>query len=67
MAAAYGIIKNHGGWISLDSEADKGTKVRIFLPEAEIMSEEKTEPKHIQANKQCRQWGMRKADIAVSR
>jgi signal transduction histidine kinase len=67
MAAAYGIIKNHGGWISLDSEADKGTKVRIFLPEAEIMSEEKTELKHIQANKQCRQWGMRKADIAVSR
>ncbi len=67
MAAAYGIIKNHGGSISVDSEAGKGTKVRIFLPEAEIMSEEKTELKHIQANKQCRQWGMRKADIAVSR
>ena len=32
MAAAYGIVKNHGGVILLDSEPDKGTVVRIYLP-----------------------------------
>jgi signal transduction histidine kinase len=28
----YGIIKNHEGWISVDSQLDKGTVVRIYLP-----------------------------------
>lgn len=32
MAAAYGIIKNHGGFIYVDSEPDRGTVVHIFLP-----------------------------------
>ena len=32
MAAVYGIIKNHEGWISVDSQLDKGTVVRIYLP-----------------------------------
>ena len=32
MAAVYGIIENHDGWISVDSELDKGTIVRILLP-----------------------------------
>jgi len=32
MAAAYGIVKNHGGWIGVGSELGKGTIVRIFLP-----------------------------------
>jgi signal transduction histidine kinase len=32
MAAAYGIIKNHDGWISIDSELGKGTTVRFYLP-----------------------------------
>ena len=32
MAAVYGIIKNHGGWIGIDSELGTGTRVRIFLP-----------------------------------
>ena len=34
MAAAYGIVKNHGGWIGVDSKLGKGTTVRIFLPAA---------------------------------
>ncbi len=34
MAAVYGIVKNHGGWISVDSEPCKGTVVSIFLPPA---------------------------------
>lgn len=33
MAAAYGIVKNHNGWIYVDSELGNGTKVDIYLPE----------------------------------
>ena len=32
MAAVYGIVKNHGGWISVESQLGKGTVVRIYLP-----------------------------------
>jgi len=44
MAAVYGIVGNHGGWISVDSELDKGTVVRVYLPaiEAKEEAEEKT-------------------------
>lgn len=32
LAAAYGIVKNHGGYITVESERDRGTKVTIYLP-----------------------------------
>lgn len=32
MASVYGIIKNHDGWISVDSKPLRGTTVKIFLP-----------------------------------
>lgn len=32
MAAVYGIVKNHGGWIDIDSRPDQGTVARIWLP-----------------------------------
>jgi two-component system cell cycle sensor histidine kinase/response regulator CckA len=32
MAAVYGIIKNHGGFILVNSEPNQGTRVRIYLP-----------------------------------
>jgi len=32
MAASYGTIINHGGWIDIDSEPDKGAVVSIYLP-----------------------------------
>lgn len=35
MAAVFGIIQNHGGWISVESELEKGTKVHIYLPSME--------------------------------
>ena len=35
MAAAFGIIRNHDGMITVDSELGKGTKVVIYLPSAE--------------------------------
>jgi len=34
MAAAYGIVKNHNGYISVESELGKGTTVRFLLPVA---------------------------------
>jgi signal transduction histidine kinase/CheY-like chemotaxis protein len=35
MAAVYGIIRNHGGWIKVDSELDKGTRIIIYFPSAD--------------------------------
>ncbi len=35
LAAAYGIVKNHGGWISIESRLGEGTVVSIYLPKAE--------------------------------
>jgi PAS domain S-box-containing protein len=36
MAAAYGIIKNHDGWISVDSELGKGAVARIYLSAVKV-------------------------------
>lgn len=38
MPAVYGIVKNHDGWISVDSEAGKGTVVRIYFPAVDAES-----------------------------
>ncbi|MDL1963223.1 MAG: response regulator [Deltaproteobacteria bacterium] len=45
MAAAYGIVKNHDGWISVDSELGKGTIVKIYLPAVEAIVKEHSKPK----------------------
>jgi two-component system cell cycle sensor histidine kinase/response regulator CckA len=47
LAAAYGIVKNHDGWISVDSELGKGTVVKIYLPavEATVKEDAKSKPK----------------------
>ncbi|MFH0844627.1 MAG: PAS domain S-box protein [Pseudomonadota bacterium] len=44
MAAVYGIIKHHGGLISIESELGKGTSVRIFLPAMEAPDRERFKP-----------------------
>jgi len=35
LATVYGIVKNHQGYVYLDSEPDRGTRVLIFLPVAD--------------------------------
>ncbi|MDM8543484.1 ATP-binding protein [Desulfococcaceae bacterium HSG9] len=40
MAAAYGIIRNHDGQISVDSESGQGTTVQIYLPATEKKAKE---------------------------
>jgi two-component system cell cycle sensor histidine kinase/response regulator CckA len=47
MAAVYGIIRNHGGYIRVNSQADLGTEVRIYLPalpSIEAPPKEKADP-----------------------
>jgi len=43
LASAYGIIKNHGGFINVYSEKEEGTTFNIYLPasEKEIIEEKK--------------------------
>ena len=45
MAAVYGIVKNHGGWISVESQLGKGTVVRIYLPAVVDKPKEMKNPK----------------------
>ncbi len=35
LSSAYGIIKQHDGWVNLDSEPGKGTTFEVYLPVAE--------------------------------
>ena len=45
LATVYAIVKQHRGWIEVDSQVDKGTTFRIFLPAArEINAKQKSKP-----------------------
>jgi CheY-like chemotaxis protein len=44
LAAVYGIVKNHGGHLSVFSQENQGTSFKIYLPAAEILGEASLEP-----------------------
>jgi two-component system, cell cycle sensor histidine kinase and response regulator CckA len=46
LAAAYGIVKNHGGWISIESQPGRGTSVCIYLPAVREIEEKKAKKVH---------------------
>lgn len=33
LSIAYGIVEEHGGWIAVESQPDKGSTFRVYLPE----------------------------------
>ena len=43
LAAAYGIVKNHDGWISIESQLGRGTSVCIYLPAVSKVEEKKAQ------------------------
>lgn len=47
MAAAYGIVNNHGGWISIDSTLGMGSSVHIYLPACDDAPAEKNHTEEI--------------------
>ncbi|MBA3037966.1 MAG: response regulator [Desulfobacterium sp.] len=44
MAAVYGIIRNHNGWVTVDSKSGKGTSVHIYLPVIENQTRKSEKP-----------------------
>ncbi len=43
LATVYGIVKQHDGWIEIESELDKGAAFDVFLPANESSAAEKEE------------------------
>jgi len=44
LATAYGVVKQHGGWIEVSSTVDLGTAFHLFLPAAAAMEMKSGQP-----------------------
>ena len=44
LSVVHGIVQHHGGAISISSEVEKGTSVRVFLPRLKASPKLKPEP-----------------------
>lgn len=56
LATAYGLIKQHKGWIEAESEKGKGAKFKIFLPSSDKQAKPKeksqTQPQQVLGGKE---------------
>jgi two-component system, cell cycle sensor histidine kinase and response regulator CckA len=43
LAVVYGVVRQHGGWIQVSSEQDRGSMFKIFLPVTEELPIDKTD------------------------
>jgi len=48
LATVYGIVRQHGGWITVYSEVGKGTVFRIYLPAAKERADAKVDRPSVQ-------------------
>ncbi len=51
MAAAYGIVKNHNGWISIESQLERGTIVHVYFPAVFVAEEQRRKTSKIEPHK----------------
>lgn len=47
LSVVHGIVKDHGGGITVESTVDQGTTFTILLPKADGIAEDKTESEHL--------------------
>ncbi len=50
LSVVHGIVEQHDGWLTVDSEIGKGTRFRVFFPSvSDVIEVEKVETFHIKA------------------
>ena len=50
LSTVYGIVRQFGGFLELDTEVNKGTEIRIYLPASSAVAAEKVVAEKVQAS-----------------